>query len=421
MDAVWASDPSGLGFGYPGFRVLTLPVVSPVRLAVPRERMRSHAALRRRRLCLWVLGVAGVAVGAAVAALVVSDLAARGESARSGFGDHVPLLLVVFGTLFGTLVGWIFVWSGLELVVRRADIRTGALMVAIGCVCPLAVSALAREPVLFSLGTAFGNLYIALTAHLLLAFPAGRLRSHGDRLIVAGFYLATLVLLPLASLFAGFARLGCGACPPNALMVADEEAAAGALFIAASIVLASVALALIFALISSRDRRWLGAGLVAFGVATVTPLTGSSSDLTLAIGVVGFFLGFAQIPHFLGAVEQNGGELPYPYDRAFGALVARFCDPPLAVPEGGQSFGSLSETAGPGRLSEALARVLGDSSLELAYWLHYSMRYVDVHGRPVAIDDRRPGRALCEVRLEGRPPHAATLHPWRPPRPSQET
>ena len=54
---------------------------------------------------------------------------------------------------------------------------------------------------------------------------------------------------------------------------------------------------------------------------------------------------FAQIPHFLGAVEQNGGELPYPYDRAFGALVARFCDPPLAVPEGGQSFGSLSETA----------------------------------------------------------------------------
>lgn len=413
LDAVWASDPSGLGF--PRFPVVTLPGVSPVRLAVPRERMRSHAALRRRRLCLRVLGVAGVAVGAAVAALVWSDLAARGESARSGFGDHVPALVLVFGPLFGTMVGWSFVWSGL----KRPDIRTGALMVAIGCVCPLAVSALAREPVLFSLGTAFGNLYIALTAHLLLAFPAGRLRSHGDRLIVAGSYLATLVLLPLASLFADFARLGCGACPPNALMVADEEAAAGALSIAASIVLASVALALIFALISSRDRRWLGAGLVAFGVATVTPLTGSSSDLTLAIGAVGF-LGFANIPGFLGTAEYDY-ERPYPDDRAFGALVARFCDPPLAVPEGGQSFGSLSETAEPGRLSEALARVLGDSSLELAYWLHYSMRYVDVHGQPVAIDDRRPGRALCEVRLEGRPPHAATLHPWRPPRPSRET
>jgi len=184
-------------------------------------------------------------------------------------------------------------------------------------------------------------------------------------------------------------------------------------------VLASVALALIFALISSRDRRWLGAGLVAFGVATVTPLTGSSSDLTLAIGAVGF-LGFANIPGFLGTAEYVY-ERPYPDDRAFGALVARFCDPPLAVREGGQSFGSLSETAEPGRLSEALARVLGDSSLELAYWLHYSMRYVDVHGQPVAIDDRRPGRALCEIRLEGRPPHAATLHPWRPPRPSRET
>lgn len=412
LDAVWASDPSGLGSPRPP--VVTLGV-SPVRLAVPRERMRSHAALRRRRLCLRVLGVAGVAVGAAVAALVLSDLAARGESARSGFGDHVPTLVLVFGLVFGTVVGWIFVWSGL----KRPDIRTGALMVAIGCVCPLAVSALAREPVLFSLGTAFGNLYIAFTAHLLLAFPAGRLRSHGDRLIVAGSYLATLVLLPLASLFADFARLGCGACPPNALMVADEEAAAGALSIAASIVLASVALALIFALISSRDRRWLGAGLVAFGVATVTPLTGSSSDLTLAIGAVGF-LGFANIPGFLGTAEDVY-ERPYPDDRAFGALVARFCDPPLAVPEGGQSFGSLSKTAGPGPLSEALARVLGDSSLELAYWLHYSMRYVDVHGQPVAIDDRRPGRALCEVRLEGRPPHAATLHPWRPPRPSRET
>lgn len=402
--------------------------------------MRSHAALRRRRLGLRVLGVAGVAVGAAVAALIFIDLAARGEAARSGVGDHVPPLLVIFGTMFGTLVGWAFVWKGLQDVALRPHVRTGALMVAIGCVCPLAVSALAREPVLFSLGAAFGNLYIGLTVHLLLAFPAGRLRSHGDRLIVAGSYLATLVLLPLASLFADFARLGCGDCPPNVLLVADEEAAADALSIAASLVLAGVALALTVALISARVRRWLGAGLVAFGAATVTPLTGSSSDLTIAIGVVGVLV-FAHIPLALGELaDPVHGELPI-YDMAFGGLVARSCDPPLAIREGGKSIRTLSDTAGPGRLSDALDRVLGDSSLELAYWLPNSRRYVDVHGQPVAIDDRRPGRAVCEVRLEGHPPDfflgggafeyskrvrleghppdAVTLHPWSP-RLSQE-
>ena len=273
--------------------------------------------LRRRGRWLWVLGGAGVAVGAAVAALIVSDLGARGEAMRNGSGDHVPELIVCPATIFGPLVGWLFVWHGLSLWARRPDNRIGALMVAIGCVCPLAVSALARAPALYSLGAAFGNLYIAPTVHLLLALPSGRLQSHGDRLTVAAAYLATLVLLPLAFLFADPARIGCGNCPPNAFLVADEKAVADTLSIAASVVLAGVALALI----SSLVRRWrratpvrlsrysplrhprpspssvlfFGGALVAFGAATVTPVTGSGSYLTLAIGVVAF-MPFFTIP-----------------------------------------------------------------------------------------------------------------------------
>jgi signal transduction histidine kinase len=62
----------------------------------------------------------------------------------------------------------------------------------------------------------------------------------------------------------------------------------------------------------------------------------------------------------------------------------------------------LNETPQRGELHEALARALGDPSLELAYWLPRDERFVDAAGRPVELPKPDSGRAVTRVEREGR-------------------
>ena len=54
-----------------------------------------------------------------------------------------------------------------------------------------------------------------------------------------------------------------------------------------------------------------------------------------------------------------------------------------------------------GDLREALARALGDPSLELAYWRPARGGYVDADGRPVELPQAAPGRASTLVERDG--------------------
>jgi signal transduction histidine kinase len=68
----------------------------------------------------------------------------------------------------------------------------------------------------------------------------------------------------------------------------------------------------------------------------------------------------------------------------------------------------LGEAPAPGSLQAALARSLGDETLEVAYWLPRSQRYVDAAGRPLeplAAD----GRAATTI-VRGGQPVALVLH-----------
>jgi signal transduction histidine kinase len=60
-------------------------------------------------------------------------------------------------------------------------------------------------------------------------------------------------------------------------------------------------------------------------------------------------------------------------------------------------------------LREALARALGDPSLELAYWVPASARYVDAGGAPVQLPQTGGERAATVVEREGQPV-AALVH-----------
>jgi signal transduction histidine kinase len=68
----------------------------------------------------------------------------------------------------------------------------------------------------------------------------------------------------------------------------------------------------------------------------------------------------------------------------------------------------LGRTAEPGRLRDALARALGDPSLELAYWIPESESYVGIDGRPVDLHANE-GRSVTVLERGGRTV-AALLH-----------
>jgi hypothetical protein len=138
------------------------------------------------RRALWALGCAGLLAGAAAAALTLSSA-------------HVRDPWV--GATLGSLVGWSFIFTGLFAWWRRPDERTGALMAAVGFAWFAASLATADASWVFTLGLLVGNVYLPACIHLLLSFPHGRLRSRGERQLVGGAYVLSVVgPLPLLML-----------------------------------------------------------------------------------------------------------------------------------------------------------------------------------------------------------------------------
>jgi signal transduction histidine kinase len=337
-------------------------------------------SVTRRRRLLWALGVAGVAAGAAV-------------SVSTATSDYTDLRgLWVAGSM---AITWGFLGAGLFAWARRPDNSVGPLMVAVAFTWIVSDLSFSNDALLFTIGQTFSQLFIAVTAHLLLVFPTGRLQSRGDRLTAAAAYFATGVLFIAAFVFASPERFGCPECPDNEFLVADDKGLAEAFELATNVVLAAVALSLL----ASLARRWtratpvqrrelaavLFAGVALMAVllaaTTIVPLTGAEGTLAIAIATAAL-VPFGLVPYvFLGSLVRarmlRAG--------AFGELVA-----------------GLSRAPEPGELRDALARAVGDPSLELAYWLPDSGRYVDAAGKPVDLPAGDPGRAVSEVQLEDR-------------------
>ena len=78
-----------------------------------------------------------------------------------------------------------FVLSGLVALWRRPDNRTGYLLVATGVLWLLASLTTANNPWLFTLGFLVNSAAFGAFAHLILAFPSGRLATRFERLLVA--------------------------------------------------------------------------------------------------------------------------------------------------------------------------------------------------------------------------------------------
>ena len=331
---------------------------------------------------LYAIAAAGVVAGAAAA-----WLAAHQPPDRPTEPDAV-LTLVVGASLIG---------CGLASWRSRPENRLGPVMVITGFLWFAGQLSEASAPWLYTFGSAIQYVWAVGLVYLLLSFPSGRLRGTLDRSLVwatVGLFCMQL----LAMLYGNKAGIRCPGCPDNLLQVVHDNQTAQAWLnlerLAGGIVIATV--------ISVLVRRWLRSSPAQRRAVAPVLVAGSASLLALVWTVTFDLLGdpLSSLPatvwFYTSATVPIAVLYVFVQRRLARGMVAG-----LVVELGTQSPS--------GDLRDALARALGDPSLELAYWFPAEKCYVDGDGRPVALPDADSARRATFVERYGQP-IAALLH-----------
>jgi signal transduction histidine kinase len=236
-------------------------------------------------------------------------------------------------------------------------------------------------PALFrSLGMVAAPFLLPLLAHVVLAFPAGRIGAPVARVAVAVVYGgATVVSVGRALTRDPFLDPYCWSnCTDNVFLVHSDQGLARAL-----------------------DDFWLrfspAVGLLLVAVAIWRLLsTTRAGRAALAPVLLGAALAAGAEAAYAFALLHDPAEVPESalfravfFARAL-ALACLAGGVVWTVLRGRRTRSAVSrlatdlgEAPQPGSLRAALARSLGDEALEVAYWLPDSRRYVDAAGRPV--------------------------------------
>ncbi|HSK16535.1 MAG TPA: sensor histidine kinase [Gaiellaceae bacterium] len=311
---------------------------------------------RRGRLAILVAGLA-VGIGA--------------ELARHFGGEAPDSRAEIVGLVLGLAIGLSFVASGVVAWSRRPESRIGPLMVVVGLLWFVGRLDFAADDRFQMIGAWVRPLHIAVFAHLLLAFPSGKLESRAARALVAAAYVNVAVI-------------------DNAPQYLPGERLGEVLFDASQVVTSLIFVAIIGALV----WRWR-VGTAAWRRA-VAPLVWPGA-LALATLIVFFANELAAQP--LGAAPGWAFRVAYaafPLLFLVGLLRARLARASIA-----ELVVELGEASPSGSLRESLARALGDPTLQLAYWLPDEQRYVDLEGRSVELPGAEEPRTVTVVEREG--------------------
>jgi signal transduction histidine kinase len=331
--------------------------------------------MRSLRRALLALGVLGLLAGALPLALALAN--------EEG---HQRELIAVFGPL----IGWAFIGTGIFTWLRRPENGLGALMTAIGFSACLAGLRVSTDPWVFVFGLLFITSQWALLFHMLLAFPTGTLRSGFERLLVGAMYFSSLVVHPVQVLFNDTGRAG---LPDNPLLIEGHRQLAmdigRARFWTALVLIAALAAIIVrrWAVASEWQRRSLGPVFVAGGL--VMALLGVWYAAGLGHADADFMDGLEDARYVVLATV--------PFAFLAGLLRSRVA--------GAAAVSDLVVRLGAhrGELREALAEALGDPSLELAYWLPERGEWVDAAGATVDLPTGASGRARTPVEQRGEP------------------
>jgi signal transduction histidine kinase len=325
---------------------------------------------------LWAIAFAGCA-----AAAYSFSAALQNPAVGANLGEPVVVAL---------LANWItvsYVLCGLFAWWRRPDSRFGVVMVCAGSANFFSTLAASTNEVTFTVGQALDLLPPALFIHVFLAFPTGHLRGPLERALVVSAYVAALGF-QLSWMLLG------GAGPSSLIEVSANPDAAWSILRAGLAVMSAFCLAAVVLLL----RKWR----------IDRPLRRS-----MALLVDVFALGLVMIAClFLAHVFEVpvAKELRWAAFATLGLAPIAFLWALLSARLARSSLGDLllelrTEPA-PSDLRDALARALGDPSLELAFWLPDFEVYADLHGRRVDVEDIR-GRTTTLIDRDGA--HVAAL------------
>jgi DNA-binding CsgD family transcriptional regulator len=258
-------------------------------------------------------------------------------------------------------VGTSFLAAGAVAWRRRPENRTGLLMLLSGLVWFGRDFARWDADITTRLGELSLNVFLALIAHQVIVFPYGVARTRLERGLIGTTYALAL---------GGY--------------VSSE------IFPSTNDPLAALAIPLIVLIIFVVVQRWLSA----------TPPERRALEPILWAGPIALIVAAASIAHDYLDVGQSSAvdwlKLAYitiPIAFLLGVLRTR-----LQRATVGDLVVELSDVASAAGVRDALAKTLGDPSLELAFWLPAKRHYVDLNGRPMIL----PGegrRAVTE--LEG--------------------
>jgi signal transduction histidine kinase len=309
------------------------------------------------RLALLGLAAAALVTGVALFALVLGS-------------DHEdsPGLTAALGLV----VGWSFTGTGLFAWWRRPANRTGALMTAAGFAWFASGLSAADDDVLYTAGLLLDALFPVIVGHLVLAFPSGRLETRPERVLIGvGYFTATALQLP-SLLFEQNVR----DYPQNLLVIEEDQDLSDLLdgvqfaVVAVIIVVATVML----------YRRWAAASPPQRRVLAPVVWTGGTAFCVLAVAA-----GLDTAGHTTDWLEAVAFVLLacVPFGFLAGLARTRFTQAGRIA----ELIAELGQAPEPETVRAALAAALGDPSVELAYWLPESERFVDADGRPVVLPD----------------------------------
>ena len=320
-----------------------------------------------------------------LAALIAGAIATAGSLAWSGWppsSDYVPILICY------EVIGVSFLVAGIAAWMRWPASRLGLLFSIVGYLylVPYILVNLAN-PVAFTIGNLSEGLHGAALAHLGLAWPTGELRSGFERGVIIAEYVTGVGFGLAGMMFWNPAFIGCNAtCPANVLLIGAGSRPA---WNAVNTISGSVGHLLTGIVVVLIVRHWRSARgwsrramvpLVWIGVAVGAEqiLTGNLNMLPLS-GLVSF--GLAPLVLLAG-----------PALFVISTVRARTAGGAL-----GAAIVDLEPGAAPGRLRDALARALGDSTLQLAFRQPDGMGYLDTAGQIIEVAQPDPGRAVMPV------------------------
>ena len=325
-----------------------------------------------RRLALWSIGLAGLAVSA-----VSITLALTNDAIGAELGEPLVIALLAVWITTAYVFGGLIAWS------RRAASRFGPLMITAGFLMALTTLSWSTNDVAFTVGQAFDVVVPVLFLHVFLAFPDGRLHGRFEHALVGVGYVTAIALELVRMQLGGFG-------PHNLLEVTSNPETAEVvrhvqLLTVSAICLCGVGVLAVRRRRSGRPLRRASALLVdafALGLIMIAVLLTSATlggPWVAQIRWVTFItIGLAPLAFVLGLLRARLGQ------SAVGGLLV-----------------DLHGETAPADLRDALARALRDPSLVLAYWLPQFGSYADLDGRPVSLPEPASGRMVTLIERNG--------------------